>query len=223
MMRKVLALVVIVLLVAALTPSVPAKAIGNAVGSLSLSCDSITVNMEYDVDRDNTGASEEYHGYYVVDALGNLLYADEYYDDLGDHWHDNYTDSFDSAPVMDPIKAVHISWEGNGYAEQIIYSTSYDCPTIPTFAGEDQVEIPSQAAVGQILSDTPVYSAPKMDAASTTVLTAGKTIWIYGLDESGQFYRGMMAGRFFWVPANLVGPNYDKVWNGRALPTNVVR
>jgi len=223
MVRKVLVLAVLIVLVAALTPPAPTKAIGNAVGSISLSCDSITVNVEYDVDRDNTGAGEEYHGYYVVDALGNLLYADEYHDNLGEHWHDDYTEPFDSAPVMDPIRAMHISWEGNGYAEQVSFMTGYDCPTIPTKYGEDDVEIPSQAAVGQILSDTPVYSAPQMDAASTTVLTAGKTIWIYGLDESGQFYRGMMAGRFFWVPAKLVGPNYDAVWNGRPLPTDVVR
>jgi hypothetical protein len=53
-------------------------------------------------------------------------------------------------------------------------------------------------------------------------MEAGKTAYVYGVDASGGFYKVMLSGQFFWVPVNTMGPNFDSVWNGRPLPTNVV-
>lgn len=88
--------------------------------------------------------------------------------------------------------------------------------------GPDMVPIPSGAVVGAVVSDTVAYFAPQADAATQIVIEAGKTLWVYGLDASGAYYKVMLAGRLFWLPASTLGPNYDSVWNGTPLPTTVV-
>ena len=88
--------------------------------------------------------------------------------------------------------------------------------------GPDLVPIPDTAVVGSFVQTTPAYFAPQSSAATDTVMEAGKTAWVYGVDASGQFYKVMLAGKFFWVPVSTMGPNYDEVWNGTPLPTTVV-
>ena len=89
--------------------------------------------------------------------------------------------------------------------------------------GPDMVPIPETAVGGAFTQTTPIYHSPSMDAVvPDVVVEAGKTIWVYGLDESGGFYKVMLAGNFFWVPVETLGPNYDDVWQGTPLPTVVV-
>lgn len=88
--------------------------------------------------------------------------------------------------------------------------------------GPDMVPIPENAVVGAVLTDTVVYYAPRPDAATGIVIEAGKTLWVYGLDASGAFYKVMLSGKLFWLPAETLGPNYDSVWNGWPLPTDIV-
>ncbi len=89
-------------------------------------------------------------------------------------------------------------------------------------AGPDLVAIPDTAVVGAVVSTTPIYFAPESGAASVIFLEAGKTVWVFGVDASGDFYRVMLSGRFFWVPVKAMGPNFDAVWQGRPLPTGTV-
>ena len=84
------------------------------------------------------------------------------------------------------------------------------------------VPIPDQAVVGAFVADTVAYFAPQADAATDIAIEAGKTMWIFGVDGSGMYYKVMLSGKYFWVPVNTVGPNYDEVWNGAPLPTTVV-
>lgn len=51
---------------------------------------------------------------------------------------------------------------------------------------------------------------------------AGKTAWVLGMDESGEYYQILWANTTVWVLAETMGPNYDEVWNGAPLPTDVV-
>lgn len=92
----------------------------------------------------------------------------------------------------------------------------------PALPGPDMVNIPSTAVVGAVLTTTPIYFAPQDDAATPLLLVAGKTAWVFGVDASGEFYKLVMGGKFFWVPVETMGPNYDNVWQGRPLPTEVV-
>lgn len=88
--------------------------------------------------------------------------------------------------------------------------------------GPDLVDIPAGSVVGTVLYDTPVYHSPFPGATSVVEVTAGKTFWVYGVDSSGGFYKVMMSGKFFWLPVDAMGPNYDEVWQGMPLPTAVV-
>lgn len=107
---------------------------------------------------------------------------------------------------------------GSGEAETGGESTTITEP-VP---GPDMVEIPSTAVVGAVAADTPVYFAPQAGAATGTTIEAGKTLWVYGVDASGGFYKVMLSGKFFWLPVSSMGPNYDNVWQGTPLPTDVV-
>jgi hypothetical protein len=95
-------------------------------------------------------------------------------------------------------------------------------PAAEPLPGPDLVNLPSGSVVGAFVTTTPAYFAPQAGAATDTVLEAGKTLWVLGVDASGQFYKVVMAGKYFWVPVNTLGPNYDEVWNGTPLPTNTV-
>jgi hypothetical protein len=88
--------------------------------------------------------------------------------------------------------------------------------------GPDLVDLPSGSVVGAFVTTTPAYFAPQANAATSTVLDAGKTLWVLGVDASGQFYKVVLAGKYFWVPVSSMGPNYDEVWQGTPLPTNVI-
>lgn len=88
--------------------------------------------------------------------------------------------------------------------------------------GPDLVNLPSGSVVGAFVTSTPAYFAPQAGAATSTVLDAGKTLWVLGVDASGQFYKVVLAGKYFWVPVRSMGPNYDEVWQGTPLPTTVV-
>lgn len=76
-----------------------------------------------------------------------------------------------------------------------------------------------QAVVGQFEDNTPVYWAPDHLALPATVIPTGKTAWVFGMDSSRLYYLIRWACDFLWVPVRALGPNYDRVWNGTALPT----
>lgn len=76
--------------------------------------------------------------------------------------------------------------------------------------------------VGQITKTTPAYYAPSLDAQTTTVLPVGQTWWVLGTDEFGDWYKLLVACEDVWVPASALGPNFDAVWTGTSLPSNIV-
>lgn len=88
--------------------------------------------------------------------------------------------------------------------------------------GPDMIPIPPHVSQGTFVTTTNALFAPDAAAVTPHVMEAGRSVWVYGIDESGEFYYVALSGRFFWVPADTIGPNYDEVWNGRPLPTEVV-
>lgn len=91
-----------------------------------------------------------------------------------------------------------------------------------TGPGPDMVVIPSTAVVGMFTEDTALYYLPQLYASTGSIMTAGKTLWVFGMDNSKQFYQVLLNGRTYWVPAASIGPNPDEVWNNTPLPTTVV-
>lgn len=88
--------------------------------------------------------------------------------------------------------------------------------------GPDMVNL-SGAVVGTFVTSTPVYFMPQAGAAGSEMIDAGKTAYVFGVDSSKQFYEVELGGAFFWVPVKTMGPDYDNVWHGMPLPTNVVQ
>jgi hypothetical protein len=182
-----------------------------------------------------TGGPERFHT--VVEA-GGLIYMNE---DAGTPgggdgtygWH--LYNSSSGGPTtatfpLPPDTLITVHFElingvgGPAVSEDVFYLSKCNKSTIITSSlpGPDMVDIPSTAVVGAFVVTTPIYFAPQADAATTTVMEAGKTLWVYGVDASGKFYKVMMSGKFFWVPVSTMGPNYDAVWQGHPLPTDVV-
>ncbi len=82
--------------------------------------------------------------------------------------------------------------------------------------------LPTTAVVGSFLSDATLYAVPGVAISPTLTIEAGKTAWVTGVDTSGQYYQVMWACSVLWVDRATMGPNYDDVWQGRPLPTNVI-
>ena len=134
------------------------------------------------------------------------------------------TIAYSALPDYNPLTYRLVSLAGNGYSEQVVDQATGTCAGLLTVGvpGPDMVLIPEQAVVGAFVVDTVAYFAPQADAATEIVIEAGKTMWVYGVDESGMYYKVMLSGKYFWVPVGTLGPNYDEVWNGAPLPTDIV-
>ncbi|MBI5960451.1 MAG: hypothetical protein HY866_17045 [Chloroflexi bacterium] len=82
--------------------------------------------------------------------------------------------------------------------------------------------LPSTAVVGAFVADAPIYWAPGKLTSPLITMASGKTAYVIGLDASGEYYKIMWVCQFLWVRANTMGPNYDAVWQGKALPVESV-
>lgn len=78
----------------------------------------------------------------------------------------------------------------------------------------------SLSVVGSLPFLTQAYYEP--GNVSPGLFVNPGTYWIVGVDEAAEYYKIIIACEFVWVPVENMGPNYDSVWQGRALPTNVV-
>lgn len=84
------------------------------------------------------------------------------------------------------------------------------------------VALPSTAVVGAFVSEALLYAEPGVATYPELFLPAGKTAWVLGKNEAGEYYKILWVCQFLWVRVETMGPNYDKVWNGRPLPTDIV-
>lgn len=82
------------------------------------------------------------------------------------------------------------------------------------------MDIPETAVGGTFVADAPVFWAP--GELIDVVITAGNSARVLGVDASGEYYKIIWVCDYLWVPKSSLGPNYDAVWNGAPLPTEVV-
>jgi hypothetical protein len=82
--------------------------------------------------------------------------------------------------------------------------------------------VPDNAVMGAFVADAPASWAPGNLTSPLITLEAGKTALVLGQDASGQYYKVQWQCTYLWVPASSMGPDYDDVWLGRPLPTDVV-
>ena len=84
------------------------------------------------------------------------------------------------------------------------------------------MQLTNDAAVGTFVADTTVLWGPDANAMTTLTMPAGKTAWVLGVDDSGQFYKFAWSCSYLWAPVSMLGPNFDAVWDGTPLPISVV-
>lgn len=82
------------------------------------------------------------------------------------------------------------------------------------------IPIPSGSVGATMTSDAQVFWQP--GSVTEHVLPAGTTVIAIGMDASGAYYKIVYVCDYLWVPAGAIGPNYDEVWEGAPLPTEVV-
>jgi hypothetical protein len=99
-----------------------------------------------------------------------------------------------------------------------VYYPGSGCPP----PGRDMVPMPDQAVVGTFIDWTPLMYAPVDGANSPYTMEPGQTLWIFGMDETHEFYQVLMSGDLYWVPKDNMEPTYPYPWYGTPLPTEVV-
>jgi hypothetical protein len=137
------------------------------------------------------------------------------------------THTFDSDTDIpsggDPSLAWDTSHELLGVWHVSCYTVGETVPGAEPVPGCDLgMELTPDAAVGAFVWTTDVYWAPDANATTAITMPAGKTAWVLGMDETGEFYKFVWSCNYLWAPVGTMGPNYDDTWLGTPLPTTVV-
>lgn len=96
------------------------------------------------------------------------------------------------------------------------FSLSEEC--LRTFGC--QILIPVDAVVGSLPESTQAFYEP--GNISPDVFINPGTYWVFDTDtdDAGNaYYRILLACQFLYVPVDAMEPNFDEVWQGRALPS----
>jgi len=190
-----------------------------------------TVLVHYEAIQFSVGTS----GIYTLDLVSTGDFASLYL----------YAGSFDPTNGMancvagdnsSPIQIVYNLAAGTIYYAVVIddtfaqtggdYKLAFSGPGDIFFGGlagcDVLLPIPATAVGGAFVADAPVYWKPGELTNPLVTIKAGNTARVIGQDASGQYYKIIWVCDFVWVPKATMGPNYDAVWNGAPLPTNVV-
>jgi hypothetical protein len=120
-------------------------------------------------------------------------------------------------PTSGTYTTIHVL-NGEGYLD-----IDWSCSSPPVGGCDTTINIPSQAVVGQFVTNASAYFEPgNLITNPPVTIEAGKTYWVAGQDATGMYRKVLLGCTWVWVQSNTVGPNYDDVWHGKPLPTNVV-
>jgi hypothetical protein len=81
--------------------------------------------------------------------------------------------------------------------------------------------MPDSTVMGTFVSDAPTYWTPGKLTDPLITLEAGKSAYVLGVDETGEYYKIVWVCNYLWVPVETLGPTYDANWNGAPLPTGI--
>lgn len=221
--RKLTLIAIIVLIASAFIAT--AINASSSVAVFTLYCDGFRgdgVDFTTTFDRDNTGTGKEAYLQQVTDGAGNVLWSDSGTVPLGTYFEPDTFVPYTAAPQYNPLTITLISLAGNGYEEQIMTKQTGSCEGLPTYVPLEPIclAIPDGSVVGALPSATQAYYAPG-NIAPEVVLNPG-TYWVLGEDESGQYYKIILACQYLWVPVDSMQPSYQAPWSGQPLPTTVV-
>jgi len=150
------------------------------------------------------------------DSVGTYLGAESFIVDM--YTSQTYSGVIDylATPVDTVTFELYYNYEGYILVDEI---------TVPAICGQGcdvLMPIPATAVVGAFMADALTYYEPGNLVQPETTILAGNTAWVLGVDETGAYYKILWVCQYLWVPVGTMGPNYDAVWNGTPLPTDVV-
>ena len=88
------------------------------------------------------------------------------------------------------------------------------------FGAGECLPLPVGSVVGDLPNGTQAFYAP--GKISPDIFINPGTYWVLGEDESGQYYKILLACQYLWVPVETMQPSYQSPWTGQPLPTLVV-
>lgn len=202
------------------------------VSRLSTGCESGETGFV--VDFKNLTSGDTYYVDTIVRDHGGVIYMDEYLSTVAPGFLDNDWFVFnvndrglatgDWPLPADSILTIEVKLLDA--SEQVLSIDTYqftcnadDLYDISTPGCDQYLNIPSNAVVGEFVTDAPVYWKPGESAKPPVTIEAGNTAWVLGTDASGAYYKIIWVCDQVYVPVNSMGPNNDAVWNGTPLPT----
>jgi len=231
MVRRLFLLVVALVLVAGMVPQAHADSTMNFV-SVAATCDQGAYTFELEEPKVKAFALPQVKGNTIVeawDANGTLLGSDGFniYFYEGPTVFSGLID-FASEPASPVTFRLYYDYTifGAGIAEGLVLADTATAPVDCTgvIPGCDTLIALNNAVVGRFVTDTRAYYQPS--ASSLTVpaieIAAGKTLYVFGEDETHSYNKVLLQCQYLWVPIGTVGPNPDQVWNSSPLPTAVV-
>ncbi len=202
-------------------------------GRLSSGCNN--GDTFFQVEFRNLTAGQIYYADTIVKDMAGIVYMDEYFSAVAPGPFDNDWGVFDesdrglqtgSFPLPAGVELI-MTITLRDASEQVLstYSVEFTCDgggfQVYGVPGCDQfLPISASSVVGSFVADTPLYWAPGELTNPLITIPAGKTAWVLGTDASRQYYKIIWACSQVYVPVGSMGPNFDAVWNGRALPTS---
>jgi len=219
-----LALSLFVLFSAAVLPSFAGVSVPPY--NVSAGADGCTLYVEvYDIREAKSPAASQFAKrggggfdfYLVIDGMvaeitdeGNIYFSDSYPINAAPGATITVTIYTDSSRTVAIDSDSETAPEGCYDPIEVIVPTA-DCP------------YPPSPLLGQLRINGAVttYWAPRLNAATTNpavTLDVGTSWWI--LEARDGFYKVFIAcyAQYVWVTPDQVGPNFDVVWRGRALP-----
>lgn len=190
-------------------------------GTVTFTCTDTTASGTgtHILNRDNTGTGQEALRVDITDGAGTLIYTYGYSNLLNTYVGGIGSFVYTTAPQYNPLTFTLTSLAGNGLPEQVDFVAQGNCAGLPMFAPPGGC-IPYDGVMGDIPFSTQAYFAPGKQANGVTV-NAGTYI-VVGVDESGDFYKIIVACDYVWVPVSAVQPSFQSPWSGQPLPSGVV-
>jgi hypothetical protein len=200
-------------------------------GTVDITCTDFTAagTGPHVLDRDNTGSGLEAVRIDVTDGAGTLLYTLTFGNVLGSYAGGMIgTTAYTTAPQSNPITVTVTSLAGNGLPEQatVIGQGTCDSLLIPATPPAPPTQticlspVPDGSVIGEMPFDTQAYWAPGQ-IATDVIINAG-TYYVFGVDETGEWYKIGLACNYLWVPVTSMQPSDQAPQNGAPLPTRIV-
>ena len=158
----------------------------------------------------------------VIDSGGTKLAEDDFGATFGNTYNRSITYS---QTAVGPQITYYLYYSADRLEEYNVLAdvevVDAACKAIP---GCDlAIPLPSTAVVGEFKTDAAAYWKPGQLITNPSItIQAGKTYYVIGQDVTQQYYKVLISCSFVWVLKSTVGPNFDNVWMGKPLPTDIV-